>query len=118
MPIPAGSNFAAIPAIQPNVTGTTPTPTPVSQAIRSINGNVVAYGAVLEVANTSGSPVAVTIIDPGRTPAGNPADQTPEQVATGTTEYFRLTDKQVDRHTNVVLVAFQPTDNVSAQVIY
>ncbi len=116
--IPAGSSFPTIPTIQPAVTGTAPASAPVTTALRAINGNVVAYGATLEVVNASGGPVDVLIVDPGRTPAGNPAEQTAEQVADGTTEVFKLANHHVDRATNVVVVAFQPHAGVSAQVIY
>ncbi len=98
--------------------GTPSNPPAITAAIASINGNLVAYGATLEVTNTSGAPVDILIIDPGRTPAGNPADQAPEQIAAGTTEYFRLVDQHVDRQTNKIAVTFQPTDGVNAQVIY
>lgn len=118
MPIPAGNVFPALPAIQPAVTGTTPTPVAVGSSLRTVNGNLVAYGATLELKNASGGAVDVTIIDPGRTAAGNPADQTPEQVAAGTTEYFKLADQHIDRTMNLVYVAVQPTAGVTAQVIY
>jgi hypothetical protein len=86
--------------------------------LRSINGNLVAYGAVLEVANASGGPVDVTLIDPGRTPAGNPGDHPPAAVADGTTEYFQLVAAHVDRATNTITVAFDPVPGITAQVIY
>ncbi len=118
MPIPAGTSLPTIPTIQPAVTGTTPTPASVTTALQAINGNVVAYGATLIVTNASGATVDVLIIDADRTPAGNPANQTAAQVAAGTTKSFKLDDHHVDRATNQVVVAFQPTSGVSAQVIY
>lgn len=117
MPVPAGSGFPVVPVVHPALTGTAPDPVAV-EGLRSINGNLADYGAALEVANTSGGPVDILIIDPGRTPAGNPGDQTPEQVAAGTTEWFRLTRHQVDRTTNTITVAFDPTPGITAQVIY
>lgn len=117
MPIPAGSEFPAVPVVHPTLAGTAPVPATVA-GLRSINGNLTDYGAILEVANTSGSPVDILIIDPGRTPAGNPGDQTPETVAAGTTEWFKLARAHVDRTTNTITVAFDPTPGITAQVIY
>lgn len=117
MPIPAGTEFPSIPVVHPALTGTAPAPAAVA-GLRSVNGNLVAYGAVLEVANTSGGPVDVAFIDPGRTPAGNPGDHPPVEVADGTTEYFKLDPAMVDRATNVIVVAFDAVPGITAQVIY
>lgn len=118
MPVPAGNTFPTIPVIQPTLAGTLPAAAPAAAGLQSVNGNLVAYGATLEVANTSGSAVDVLIIDPGRTAAGNPGDQTSEQVAAGATEYFKLAEQHVDRVTNLVTVAAQPIAGVTMQVIY
>ncbi len=117
MPIPAGSVFPALPVIHADLGGTAPASAAVA-SLRSINGNLVDYDAALEVTNASGGTVNVAVIDPGRTPAGNPGDQPPVAVPNGTTMWIKLTQAMVDRATNTITVAFDPTPGVTAQVIY
>ncbi len=117
MPVPAGVNFPAVPVIQVAMTGTAPALQPVA-SLRSINGNLVDYNATLEVVNTSGQSVNVTLIDPGRTPAGNPGDQAPIAVPNGATMRIDLLRAHVDRDSNTITVAFDPVPGVAAEVIY
>ncbi len=99
------------------MSGTAPATTAVA-SLRSINGNLVDYGAALEVTNASGGAVNVALIDPGRTPAGNPGDQPPVSVPNGATMWIELTRAMVDRATNTITVAFDPVPGITAQVIY
>lgn len=117
MPIPAGTSFPLLPVIHGELAGTSPQPASVV-GLRSINGNLVAYGATLEVHNTSGADVNVTFVDPGRTPAGNPADHPPAEVADGTVVWFALSEAMVDRATNLITVAFDAVPGITAEVIY
>lgn len=106
----------AIPVLQTTVGGALSAPGAVTST-ETINGNLVANGAILQVINGSGGSINVTITDPGRTAAGNTGTQAPTAVAAGATRFFKLSTAFVDT-SGEIEIAFSATTTVTAQVIY
>lgn len=106
----------AIPVLTSTVTGVLSAPGAVASS-ETINGNLVALGAVLQVINGSGGSINVTFTDPGRTPLGNTATNAAQAVAAGTTKFFKLTTGLVDSASGNITVGFSATPSVTAQVI-
>ncbi len=107
----------AINVLTATVTGALSAPSQVVSS-ETINGNLVALGGKLMVNNASGSPVNVTIADPGRTGLGNTGTNAAQAVATATSKLFKLTDAMVDSATGNITVGFSATGaTITAQII-
>ncbi len=106
----------AIPVLTSTVTGVLSAPGAVASS-ETINGNLVALGAVLQVINGSGVSINVTFTDPGRTPLGNTGTNAAVAVAAGATKFFKLTSGLVDSATGNITVGFSATTTITAQVI-
>lgn len=106
----------AIPVLTTAVTGALSAPGAVTVS-ESINGNLVANGAKLQVINGSGGSINVTFTDPGRTPLGNTATNAAVAVAAGTTKFFKLTTGLIDAVSGNIIVGFSGTTSITAQVI-
>lgn len=107
----------AIPVLQTTVGGALSAPGAVTST-ETINGNLVASGAILQVINGSGGSINVTLTDPGRTAAGNTGTQAPTAVAAGATRFFKLSTAFVSGTTGNIEVGFSGTTSVTAQVLY
>ncbi len=106
----------AIPVLTTTVTGNLSAPGTVASS-ETINGNLVALGAVLQVINGSGGSMNVTFTDPGRTPLGNTGTNAAVPVAAGTTKFFKLTSGLIDAATGNITVGFSSTTTITAQII-
>lgn len=106
----------AIPVLTTAVTGALSAPGAVTSS-ETINGNLVANGAVLQVINGAGAPINVTFTDPGRTPLGNTGTNAAVAVANGTTKFFKLTTGLIDGASGNITVGFSATTTITAQII-
>lgn len=106
----------AIPVLTTAVTGALSAPGAVTSS-ETINGNLVANDAILQVINGSGGSINVTFTDPGRTPLGNTGTNSAVAVAAATTKFFKLTSGLVDAATGNITVGFSATTTITAQVI-
>jgi hypothetical protein len=107
----------AIPVLQTTVSGALSAPGAVT-ASETINGNLVASNAILQVVNGSGVSINVTFTDPGRTPLGNTGTQAAVAVAAGATRFFKLTTGLVDGASGNITVGFSATTTITAQILY
>ncbi len=107
----------AIPVLQTTSSGALSAPATVTSS-ETVNGNLVASNAILQVINGSGVSVNVTIVDPGRTPAGNTGTAAAVAVAAGATRFFKLSTGTIDGTSGTITVNFSATTSVTAQVIY
>ncbi len=107
----------AIPVLQTTVGGALSAPGAVASS-ETVNGNLVASNAILQVINASGVSVNVTIVDPGRTPAGNTGTAAAVAVAAGATRFFKLSTATVDSASGNITVNFSATTSVTAQILY
>lgn len=106
----------AIPVLTTTVAGVLSAPGAVTSS-ETINGNLVANGAKLQVVNGSGVSINVTFTDPGRTPLGNTGTNAATAVAAGATKFFDLTTGLIDAATGNITVGFSATTTITAQVI-
>ncbi len=106
----------AIPVLTTTVAGALSAPGAVTSS-ETINGNLVAKAAKLQVVNGSGTPMNVTFTDPGRTPLGNTGTQAATAVAAGATRFFKLTSALIDAATGNITVGFSATTSVTAQIV-
>lgn len=107
----------AIPVLQSTVGGALSAPGAVASS-ETVNGNLVASNGILQVINGSGGSINVTIVDPGRTPAGNTGTASAVAVAAGATRFFKLSTGTVDSSTGNITVNFSATTSITAQIIY
>ncbi len=107
----------AIPVLQTAVGGALSAPGAVASS-ETINGNLVASNAILQVINGSGVSINVTFTDPGRTPLGNTATNAAVAVAAGATKFFKLTTGLVDGTSGNITVGFSATTTITAQILY
>lgn len=70
-------------------------------------------GALLEVINGSGSPVNVTLLDPGATAIGNAGTTTPQAVPAGAAREFRITPGHVNPATGFATVTLSSATSVT-----
>lgn len=106
----------AIPVLTSTVAGALSAPGAVTSS-ETINGNLAANDAILQVVNGSGVSINVTFTDPGRTPLGNTGTNAATAVAAGATKFFKLTSGLVDGATGNITVGFSATTTITAQVI-
>jgi len=105
---------ALLTATTPAVGGTLAAPAAIGTS-NTINGNLVPCN--LKVINGAGSPVNVTIVDPGRTDAGNTGTQAAVAVANGTAKWFSLTSAFVNPSDNLVTVTLDSATSVTYELI-
>jgi hypothetical protein len=74
-------------------------------------------GVLLNVINGGGSPINVTISDPGSTAVGNVGTTTAQAVANGTNGWFRILPGHVNSATGLATVAYSGTTSVTAVAI-
>jgi hypothetical protein len=83
-------------------------------------GDIGDRGVILDVNNASGGSINVTILDPGTTPAGNPATGTPAgrviAVPAGQQRDIFISPKNVDPSTGVATANYSATTSVTAEV--
>lgn len=96
--------------------GTATNPQAVS-ASDKITGGDIARGAILEVKNASGGSINVTIVDNGRTPAGNTGTQAAVAVADGATKRFKPSSASADTNGDVT-VTYSGTTSVTYELYY
>lgn len=71
----------------------------------------------LQVTNGSGSPITVTLADPGATPAGNTTTAPAVSVAAGATKLFPLNPALVNPATGVINIAYSSATTVTVVAI-
>ncbi len=81
----------------------------------TINGNLAPCN--LKVINGAGSPVNVTIVDPGHTSAGNTGTQAAVSVTNGTAQWFLLTSAFVDPSTSLITVTVSSATSITYELI-
>lgn len=82
-------------------------PATTSETVSS--SDIGTYGALLNVINAGGSPMTVTLSDPGTTAIGNPGTTTAQSVPAGGDRWFRLSPNHVNPSTGVATVGFSTT---------
>lgn len=71
---------------------------------------------ILHVLNASGSPITVTLVDPGFTPAGSAASNTTVSVpATTGNVFIAVSQSLVNPSTGLISVTFSSTTSVTAE---
>ena len=71
----------------------------------------------LQVTNGSGSPITVTLVDPGATPAGNTTTAPAVSVAAGATKLFPLNPALVNPSTGVINITYSAVTTVTVAAI-
>lgn len=71
----------------------------------------------LQVTNGGGSPITVTLADPGATPAGNTTTAPANSVAAGATKLFPLNPALVNPSTGVINVTYSAVTSVTVAAI-
>jgi len=95
-------------------------PTTVSAAA---GGDTVALASAtddrsfLQVTNGGGSPITVTLADPGASPAGNSATAPANSVAAGATKLFPLNPALVNPSTGLISVSYSAVTTVTVAAI-
>lgn len=95
-------------------------PTTVSAAA---GGDTVALASAtddrsfLQVTNGSGSPITVTLADPGTTPAGNTTTAPANSVAAGATKDFPLNPALVNPSTGLISISYSAVTTVTVAAI-
>lgn len=74
-------------------------------------------GSSLIVKNGGGSPITVTIADPGTTGAGNTATAPANSVAAGATTIFPLLPAQVNPATGTIAITYSAVTTVTVAVV-
>lgn len=111
--------MTAYTAVSLGVAGTLSNPQAVTVS-DTINGNDIAAGCILEVKNGSGSTITVTLVDPGRTGAGN-ATVSPQTVgvttiAAGATRRIKPSAAFIDSSSNAVTVTYSSATSVTYEL--
>lgn len=82
----------------------------------TISGNDIGQrGVILEVANGAGSPMTVSISDPGATSAGNPGTVTARTVTNGTRKRFYVGPGNVDPATGLATITYSSATTITAE---
>lgn len=71
----------------------------------------------LQVTNGGGSPITVTLADPGATPAGNTATAPANSVAAGATKLFPLNPALVNPSTGVISISYSAVTTVTVAAV-
>ena len=74
-------------------------------------------GSFLVVKNGGGSPITVTITDPGTSAAGNTATAPANSVAAGATTLFPLLPAQVNATTGLISISYSAVTSVTVAAI-
>jgi hypothetical protein len=74
-------------------------------------------GSFLQVTNGSGSPITVTLVDPGATPAGNTTTAPANSVAAGATKLFPLYPSLVNPSTGLINITYSAVTTVTVAAI-
>ncbi len=106
--------MALLTATTPAVGGTLAAPAAIGTS-NTINGNLAPCN--LKVINGAGSPVNVTIVDPGHTAAGNTGTQAAVAVANATAKWFALTTAFIDPSTNLITVTVSDATTITYELI-
>lgn len=91
--------------------------TAVSASDTISSSDVGERGALLQVFNSSGGSLTVTILDPGVTSAGNPGTVTGAAQPNASNRFFRIQPRHVDPATGVATVTFSATTSVTYKLI-
>ncbi len=106
--------MALLTSTVPVIAGTTAAPAAMSTS-DTINGNMV--GGYLKVYNGSGSPVNFTLVDPGKTQAGNTGTQAAVAVAAAAAKWFPLTSAFVNPTTNLINTTLSLATSVTYELL-
>jgi len=71
----------------------------------------------LQVTNGGGSPITVTLADPGTTPAGNTTTAPANSVAAGATKLFPLNPALVNASTGLISISYSAVTTVTVAAI-
>lgn len=106
--------MALLAATTPTIAGTLAAPAAMSTA-DTISGNMV--GGYLKVYNGAGAPTNFTIVDPGRTRAGNTGTQAAVSITNATAEWFPLLSAYVNPTTNLINVTLSSATSVTYELL-
>jgi len=71
----------------------------------------------LQVINGGGSPITVTLADPGATPAGNTTTAPAVSVAAGATKLFPLNPALINASTGLISISYSAVTSVTVAAI-
>lgn len=106
--------MALLTATVPAIAGTLAAPAAMSVA-DTISGNYV--GGYLKVVNGSGGSVNFTMVDPGRTAAGNTGTQAAVAIAASTARWFPLQAAFVNSATNLINTTLSSATSVTYELL-
>lgn len=105
--------MALLTAVSVLPTATTVTANAMTTSDTIAAADVGVNGAILEVINGGGSPINVTLADPGTTGVGNAGTTTPQAVPNGAAREFRITPGHVNQNTGVATVTLSSATSVT-----
>ncbi len=106
--------MALLTVTTPAVGGTLAAPAAMSTA-DTVSGNLA--GGYLKVINGGGSSINVTLVDPGRTRAGNTGTQAAVAVANGAAKWFDLDAAFVNSATNLINITLSSATSVTYELL-
>ena len=74
-------------------------------------------GSFLQVTNGGGSPITVTLVDPGASTANNPATAPANSVAAGATKLFPLLPSLINTSTGLINITYSGVTTVTVAAI-
>ncbi len=101
----------------PGQTKVTVAPAAVSASDTLTASDIGSSGVLLNVINAGGSPINVTIADPGTTAAGNVGTTSAQAVANATDGWFRILPAHVNPVTGLATVTYSGTMSVTYKAI-
>lgn len=109
--------MALISAVSVTSTATTVTAAAVSASDTIAAADIGVNGVLLNVINGAGSPINVTLSDPGTTPVGNVGTAVAQAVANGTDRWFRIGPNHVNPATGVATVTYSSATTITYKLI-
>lgn len=109
--------MALLTAVSVTSTATTVTAAAMTTSDTIAQADVGVNGALLNVINGGGSPVNVTLADPGTTSLSNPGTTSAQAVANGADRWFRISPAHVNQTTGVATVTLSSATSVTYKLI-
>lgn len=109
--------MALLPAVSVSQVATNVPPLAAGTSNTISAADIGVRGALLNIINGAGSPVNVTLVDPGVTPAGNAGSASAQAVANATDRWFRISPSHVNQATGVATVTLSSATSVTYKLI-
>lgn len=109
--------MALLSAVSVTSAATTVTAAAVASTDTVAQSDIGTNGALLNVINGAGSPITLTISDPGVTGVGNAGTTSAQSVAAGTDRWFRLSPGHVNPATGVATLTYSSATTVTYKLI-